>query len=109
MEGAAPRYVGIAVSRETSAQAAVEEALRAVDLDDTCFLLALVPDGLSLDEVAAALDAGAGGVPVFGCTTAGTITTEGYETEALLLLAFPRAHFRCASMLIAPLKPRAHR
>ncbi|GGA11035.1 hypothetical protein GCM10011326_23670 [Salipiger profundus] len=105
MEGAAPRYVGIAVSRETSAQAAVEEALRAVDLDDTCFLLALVPDGLSLDEVAAALDAGAGGVPVFGCTTAGTITTEGYETEALLLLAFPRAHFRCASMLIAPLKP----
>ena len=45
MEGAAPRYVGIAVSRETSAQAAVEEALRAVDLDDTCFLLALVPDG----------------------------------------------------------------
>lgn len=105
MEGAAPRYVGIAVSRETSAQAAVEEALRAVDLDDTCFLLALVPDGLSLDAVAAALDAGAGGVPVFGCTTAGTITTEGYETEALLLLAFPRAHFRCASMLIAPLKP----
>lgn len=105
MEGAAPRYVGIAVSRETSAQAAVEEALRAIDLDETCFLLALVPDGLSLDAVAAALDVGAGGVPVFGCTTAGTITTEGYETEALLLLAFPRAHFRCASMLIAPLKP----
>ena len=33
MEGAAPRYVGIAVSRETSAQAAVEEALRAIDPD----------------------------------------------------------------------------
>ena len=97
MEGAAPRYVGIAVSRETSAQAAVEEALRAVDLDDTCFLLALVPDGLSLDEVAAALDAGAGGVPVFGCTTAGTITTEGYETEALLILAFAGQNVSVAS------------
>ncbi|MBN9675344.1 FIST N-terminal domain-containing protein [Salipiger bermudensis] len=100
-----PRFVQVAVSRDTNAQAAVREALAGIDLPETCFLLAFVPDGLSLEAVANALEAGAGGVPVFGCTTAGTITTEGYETEALLLLAFPRAHFRCASMLIAPLKP----
>ncbi|MCA0963989.1 FIST N-terminal domain-containing protein [Salipiger bermudensis] len=100
-----PRFVQVAASRQRVAQAAVQEALAGIDLHETCFLLALVPDGLSLEAVASALDDGAGGVPVFGCTTAGTITTEGYETEALLLLAFPRAHFRCASMLIAPLKP----
>ena len=100
-----PRFVQVAVSRDTNAQAAVCEALAGIDLPETCFLLAFVPDGLSLEAVANALEPGAGGVPVFGCTTAGTITTEGYETEALLLLAFPRAHFRCASMLIAPLKP----
>ena len=100
-----PRFVQVAVSREAGAQAAVREALAGIDLPEACFLLAFVPDGLSLEMVASALVAGAGGVPVFGCTTAGTITTEGYETEALLLLAFPRAHFRCASMLIAPLKP----
>lgn len=101
----APHYVKVAVSRETTAQAAVDEALCGIDLAETCFILAFMPDGLALDAVARALEAGAGGVPVFGCTTAGTITPLGYETEALLLLAFPREHFRCASMLIEPLQP----
>ncbi|MBN9888224.1 FIST N-terminal domain-containing protein [Salipiger abyssi] len=104
-ERAPPRYVKIAVSRDTGARAAVDEALRQIDLPETCFVLAFVPEGLPLDTVAQALEAGADGVPVFGCTTAGTITPEGYETEALLLLAFPREHFRCASLLIEPLKP----
>jgi len=100
-----PRFVQVAVSRQRSAQVAVREALAGIDLPEACFLLAFVPDGLSLEMVANALVAGAGGVPVFVCPTAGTITTDGYETKALLLLAFPRTHFRCASMLIAPLKP----
>ncbi|WP_226628748.1 FIST N-terminal domain-containing protein [Alloyangia pacifica] len=100
-----PRFVRIAVSYKTEAAAAVSEALAALDLSDTCFILAFLPEGLDLDGVARALESGAGGVPVFGCTTAGTITPEGYETGALLLLAFPREHFRCASMLISPLKP----
>ncbi len=100
-----PLYVNIATSRATEAQAAVDEVLAAVDLDEACFLLAFVPAGLNLDSVSRGLEAGAAGVPAFGCTTAGTITPLGYETEALLLLAFPREHFRCASMLIQPLKP----
>ena len=100
-----PRFVQIAVSRAAGAAAAVDEALAGIDLAEACFLLAFVPEGLNLGRVAEALESGAGGVPVFGCTTAGTITTEGYETEALLILAFPREHFRCASMLIEPLKP----
>ncbi|MCA0942000.1 FIST C-terminal domain-containing protein [Yangia mangrovi] len=100
-----PRFVRIAVSYQTEAAAAVTEALAMLDLSDTCFILAFMPEGLVLDAVAQALEEGAGGVPVFGCTTAGTITQEGYETGALLLLAFPREHFRCASMLISPLKP----
>jgi len=100
-----PRFVQIAVSRAAGAAAAVDEALAGIDLAEACFLLAFVPEGLNLGRVAEALESGAGGVPVFGCTTAGTITTEGYETEALLILAVPREHFRCASMLIEPLKP----
>ncbi|SFK28103.1 FIST N-terminal domain-containing protein [Celeribacter neptunius] len=101
----APRFVTISVSRQTEARAAVDEALRGIDVADSCFLLAFVPDGLSLDDVARALAEGGDGIPVFGCSTAGTITSLGYETEALLLLAFPREHFRCASMLISPLNP----
>ncbi len=101
----APRYVRISVSRAADAHDAVNEALRGIDLAEACFLLAFVPGRLHLPDVAAALDAGSGGIPVFGCTTAGTITPEGYETQALLILAFPREHFRCASLLIEPLKP----
>jgi hypothetical protein len=101
----APRYVTVAVSRETTAEAAVAEALRGIDLAETCFILAFMPGELQRDAAARALQEGAEGVPVFGCSTAGTITPLGYETEALLLLAFPREHFRCASLLIEPLKP----
>lgn len=101
----APRYVDIGVSRAADAGTAVTEALALIDLAETCFLLVFVPEGLDLPLLAQTLEAKAQGVPVFGCTTAGTITTLGYETEALLVLAFPREHFRCASMLIEPLKP----
>ena len=104
-EGPLPRFVRIAVSHEREAAAAVSEALAMLDLAETCFIMAFMPEGLKLDVVAEAIEAGTGGVPVFGCTTAGTITPAGYETGALLLLAFPREHFRCASMLISPLKP----
>ena len=100
-----PRYVSIAVSHAAEARAAVAEALGSVDVTETCFILAFCPEGLDLDTVARALEEGAGGVPSFGCTTAGTITPFGYETDTLLLLAFPREHFRCASHLIAPLNP----
>ncbi|MBU2961062.1 FIST C-terminal domain-containing protein [Citreicella sp. C3M06] len=101
----APRYVTVAVSREAATEDAVAEALRGIELSETCFLLAFVPGRLDLPRLARALETGAGGLPVFGCTTAGTITPDGYETEALLILAFPREHFRCASLLISPLKP----
>jgi len=42
---------------------------------------------------------------VFGCTTAGQITSQGYESEALLVLAFSKQSFRCASLLIDDLSP----
>ncbi|EPX76124.1 FIST N-terminal domain-containing protein [Salipiger mucosus] len=100
-----PHFVTIAVSRASDAREAVDEALAALDLRETCFVLAFVPDGHDLDVTARALEAGGQGVPIFGCTTAGQITPMGYESEALLLIAFPREHFRCASMLIAPLRP----
>lgn len=64
-----------------------------------------MPASLDRPDVAAALDAALGGVPVFGCSTAGQITMAGYESDALLLLGFPRAHFRCASILFEPLAP----
>jgi hypothetical protein len=101
----APAVVTVGESQDREATAAVREAATSIDRDQTCFVLAFVPSTLSLDPLAEALNRELAGIPVFGCTTAGQITPAGYETEALLLIAFPKAHFRCATQLLSPLKP----
>ena len=100
-----PAYVTVGVSHSRDAATAVREATEALALDETRFLLVFVPQGHDLEALAAALGQRCGGVPVFGCTSAGQITEMGYETEAFLVLAFPKAHFRCASVLFEPLNP----
>ncbi|MGR3496131.1 FIST N-terminal domain-containing protein [Citreimonas sp.] len=100
-----PRHVTVAQSFARDAATAAREACAQIDPADTCFVLAFVPDGLDCDALAPALEDALDGVPVFGCTTAGQITADGYQDEALLLIAFRREHFRCASTLVEPLKP----
>lgn len=93
------------MSRAPEAAAAIDEAAAQIDQARTCFVLAFMPGRLDGPEVAAMLDAVLGGLPVFGCSTAGQIAMQGYECDALLLLGFPRAHFRRASILLEPLAP----
>lgn len=100
-----PRFVSVGSSSATEANAAVQEALASIDISASCFILAFAPTGLNVHELADALGVYANGVPVFGCTTAGQITPRGYEAEVLLLLAFPKKHFHCASVLFEPLRP----
>lgn len=100
-----PSFVNITVSRSDRPDRAVADATAAISLPDTCFVLAFVPSSLDIRATAEALDFAMGGVPVFGCTTAGQITPDGFATDALLLLAFPKSNFRCASVLIEPLNP----
>ncbi|WP_245866430.1 FIST N-terminal domain-containing protein [Oceaniglobus roseus] len=99
------RTVRVGVSADPSARVAVAAALAGIDLSATGFLLVFVPERLICGEVARALAAVAPGVPAFGCTSAGQITPEGYSDTALVVAAFPRRHFRYASMLLDPLKP----
>ncbi|ETX28661.1 FIST N-terminal domain-containing protein [Roseivivax isoporae] len=100
-----PSHVRVGLSHDADPARAVAEAAGQFDASEACFVLAFVPEGPAHDELAEALARHLPGIPVFGCTTAGQITTHGYDTDALLLLAFPRRHFRCASLLIEPLKP----
>ncbi|SNR67194.1 FIST N-terminal domain-containing protein [Puniceibacterium sediminis] len=101
----APTSVGVGVSYLKDARDAVADLVTQIDLREVCFAMVLIPEGSDLPALAAELDRQMPGLPVFGCTTAGQITPRGYETEALQVLAFPKRHFRCASMLIKPLKP----
>ncbi|WP_095590830.1 FIST N-terminal domain-containing protein [Actibacterium ureilyticum] len=94
-----------AVSHASDAATAVAELAAQIDPDEICFLLVFVPVGLDRDRLAAEMLSQFAGIPVFGCTAAGQITPQGYDSSALLAIGFSRAHFRCASMLISPLKP----
>ncbi|MCV3274060.1 FIST N-terminal domain-containing protein [Roseobacter sinensis] len=100
-----PSCISVAVSRAVGEAYAARNAAAQINCSETCFVLAFVPGDLDGRRVAAALEEALEGVPVFGCSSAGQITPHGYETDALLLLAFPKAHFRCSSILFEPLKP----
>ena len=97
--------VRIAVSHAGRAVEAVAEIAAAIEPAGLCFILVFPHDGLDPTALATALTQRFPSVPVFGCTTAGQITPDGYEAGALLVIAFPRAHFHCASLLIQPLAP----
>ncbi|MGC3940645.1 FIST N-terminal domain-containing protein [Roseobacter sp. EG26] len=102
-----PSFVKAITSDATEPAEAVAELVEMVDPSETCFVLAFAPGGRNVQPLAQALNAGLGGIPVFGCSSAGQITGQGYETDVLLLLVFPRKHFRCASMLMTPLSSQS--
>lgn len=104
-QDAAPHYIQVGRSEASEASDAVREAAASIAPRQACFVLAFIPNTLGIDAVVAGLSACMDGVPVFGCTTAGQITLQGYEPDALLLLAFPKENFRCASILFEPLVP----
>ncbi|MGB3314398.1 MAG: FIST N-terminal domain-containing protein [Albidovulum sp.] len=97
--------VTVAVSRARDAETAVAEIAGALAPTDPGFVLLFVPNGLDRAALTRALAATPPAAAVFGCTTAGQITPEGYENDALVAMAFRRAHFRVASTLITPLTP----
>ncbi|TYC53900.1 FIST signal transduction protein [Rhodobacterales bacterium] len=102
-----PLSVQVGVSHARSAEKAVDEATAGFKLHAVCFLLVFVPAHLECDLVARELARNMPSATVFGCSTAGQITPQGYENDALMAIAFPRRHFRCASTLLKPLRPVA--
>ena len=100
-----PNFIAIGRSIALDPSIAAKEACSEIDCHSTCFVLAFIPCRLDPAEVSRCLNRNLAGVPVFGCTTAGQITRSGYESDALLLLAFPRSNFRCSSILFEELRP----
>ncbi|MCP4073737.1 MAG: FIST signal transduction protein [Hyphomicrobiales bacterium] len=99
-----PQVVAVGFSQSTDPATAVIEAASQFNISNICFVLAFIPDCLDPAAVATSLNEHLSLTLVFGCTTAGQITSRGYDDGALLLIAFPRDHFRCSSALIKPLK-----
>ncbi|MBI6629161.1 FIST N-terminal domain-containing protein [Pontibaca salina] len=99
------KIVGVGVSRARNPNDAVREAVAELPDNGICFALVFVPERLEPHCVATALSRYLPQTLAFGCTTAGQITPQGYESDALLIVSFPRNHFRCSSTLIHPLAP----
>ncbi|MCF8481952.1 MAG: FIST C-terminal domain-containing protein [Rhodospirillum sp.] len=95
----------VVCSHETDARAAVAEIRAGIGESKPSFVLLFVPATFDRTALAAALREGMTSTEVFGCTTAGQITPEGYENNALLALAFRREHFRVASALVDSAAP----
>jgi hypothetical protein len=84
-------------------RAAVTELHRQIGDPDTAFVLIFCSPSYERSEIAAAIRDYFGGVPVFGCTTAGEITPFGYISDGLSGIAFPAGEFAVVSTLFAPL------
>jgi hypothetical protein len=101
----ASQIASVGVSISDDPERAVAEAVAMLGTRSLCFVLAFAPECLDPAALAEALNLHLPRTPVFGCTSGGQITPQGYEGNALLLVGFPRKHFRCSSALFCPLKP----
>ncbi|WP_394179225.1 FIST N-terminal domain-containing protein [Yoonia maritima] len=104
-EAAGASIVSVGVSMSADPDTAVSEAVSQLPDQGICFILVFVPECLDTTGVAAALEKHLPQTLAFGCTTGGQITPQGYADNALMLVSFPRDHFRCSSTLFEPLKP----
>jgi len=94
MDRQTPKYVsiGCAASTGSTVEATVQAACAEIDIGQTCFVLAFIPATMDVAQSVDALNRHLAGVSVFGCTSAGQITQDGYETDALMLIGFPKRY-----------------
>ncbi len=97
--------VRLAVSHAADAAAALAEIKQQLATARPSFILLFLPNRLQPDDLSQAVRRSLPDKVVFGCTTAGQITSRGYEDDALLAIAFERRHFRVASALLHPISP----
>ncbi|SPH25148.1 hypothetical protein DEA8626_04184 [Defluviimonas aquaemixtae] len=102
LESRPAEAVSVAVSAESDATAAVAEIMDRLRGTDASFILFFVPYAMDRAALVSAL-AATPSPAAFGCTTAGQITPQGYDSDAMVALAFHRRHFRVASALIKPI------
>lgn len=93
--------IRVASSAKISEAAAVAELRR--NLDDLPYehMIALFSGSYDATLLNAELRKAFPGVPICGCTTAGQISPIGILETGIVLIAFPRSHFRIHSELIS--------
>ena len=97
--------IQVGLSAHLDPDKAIEEIAQQFEDSDPSFILLFVPDGLDFASISAGIDRHLQNIAVFGCTSAGQITPNGYENGVLLAVSFPRQHFRFASQKFSSTAP----
>src|SRR3546814_1568872 len=74
---------------------------------DPALIAVFVSSNLPYEDIVAPLSAAYRGVPLVGCTTAGSLTCESYEADGSIAIAFDRAAFSFETCLLTALRSRS--
>lgn len=92
--------IRVAVTRRTDADGAAQELTRQLRGQRLSLVLFFCSAEYELERLSAQLQLRFGSVRLVGCTTAGEISSAGYERRSIIALGFSSAHFTVASVLI---------
>ncbi|MDP2561575.1 nitric oxide-sensing protein NosP [Psychrobium sp. 1_MG-2023] len=96
------QYTITAVTRHKDPVSASQELRRQFDhsIDAVIFFCSTC---YRLAELGVALDKAFAGIPLFGCTSAGEITNQGYESQCIIAVGFKSSHFKISAQMINPI------
>jgi len=89
-----------AVTRQSGALRAARELAGQLRGQPLALVLFFCSAEYDLEALSTGLQQEFGAVPVVGCTTAGEISTAGYERSSITALGFSSSHFTVASVLV---------
>ncbi len=93
-------YVEVFSTSNRNPEHAISEIADAFLPHQMAFILLFFPADIEPDAVELALQKYMEDLNVYGASSAGQITPNGYEHQAYMAIGFPKAHFRVASYLM---------
>jgi len=89
-----------AVSIATDPFIASQELYHQLKQEGLCFILFYCSSTYALDTLAQAMESTFKGIDIVGCTTAGEVTTQGYEQNSIVAIGFSSQYFAISATLI---------
>lgn len=95
-----PPLIRRAVTAGSSPAAMAEDLRRQLDMPGLCLVILFTSLDTGLTELAEALAAAFGAVPVIGCTTAGEIGADGYRMGTVMAVGLAAPDFAASAILL---------
>lgn len=93
-------YIKTGASRQSDAILASRELQQQLMAPDLACIMFFCSAQYDLEKLGDALSSDFGNVPLYGCTSAGEITPQGYEQKSIVAIAFHNSHFCADAQLV---------